>query len=213
MSIFGELIDGAIVEEDIKSHLQLWLPTYLTQLAEDRGLARGAIALPKSWVNTTEFDTEWSAHNTPAILIISSGLAGPPIREGDGSFRGTFMVGIGVVASAGGKDSRKNSNILARRYGGAIAWAMMQNPALSDQVEGVTWEDLGYDDITPEDHSGLASANLVFSVEYANILNANLGPGTPTPLPDPVDDPYPDWGVLPDIEHVHVELTKEPIDG
>lgn len=211
--VFGQMIDGAIVEDDVKNHLQNWLPTYLTQLAEDRGLDRGAIALPKNWYNTTDFDTDFSARNTPAVLIISSGISGAPIREGDGSFRCTFLIGIGVVVSAGGDNSQLNSNRLARRYGVAIATAMLQNSALnSEQVDGVTWEDLSYDDVPSDDQSGLASVRLVFSIEYRNVLNSNLGPGTPDPIPDPIDNPYPDWGTIPDAAHTFIDLTKEPIN-
>jgi hypothetical protein len=216
-SIFGQVIDGAQVEDTVKAHLQNWLPTYVAQLADDRGLDRGAFPLPKQWLNSTEEDTDWEARNLPAILIISSGIDGRPIREGDGSFRAAWVIGIAVVVTAGGvkggKGSRSNTATLARRYGAAIRWAMMQYTSLGNpNVEDVDWIDESYDDVPSDESSALASAQLVFRIEMRDVLNDTLGPGEPDPIPDPIPNPYPDWGVLPDIDHVGISLTKEPIN-
>ena len=209
MTIFGNLITGEIIENDVRNHLQKWLPTYLRQLATDRGLPRTALPLPKLWMNTTEFDTDFSADNTPAILIICTGISGTPVREGDGTYRAAWTVGVGVLASAGGNDSRRNSSALAKRYAGAIKWAMLQYSSLgSPYVEGVDWEDEGYDDVPSDQQSALASARLVFSVEYRDVIETNAGPGAPDPLPDPDINTYPEWGTVQDSDHVHIDVRR-----
>lgn len=213
--VFGSIIDGSMVEDDIQAHLENWLPTYLAQLAQDRGQPRGAWlredgSAVGSWTRTTEFEISDSTA-LPAVLLINSGLSGEPIREGDGSFRATWVVGIGGVVSAGGNNPALNTSRLAKRFAACIRWAMMQNSSLgSAQVEGLSWLDEGYDDVTPSETRTLASFRLVFAIEYSNVLNSNLGPGTPDPLPDPVTTPYPDWGQIPDADHIHVNITKEP---
>jgi hypothetical protein len=215
-SILGQLIDGSVVEDDVKNHLSKWLPTYLAQLAEDRGLPRNAFLRDDgtavgSWTNTTEFDVEETTA-LPAILIINTGLAERPRRNGDGSYDAAWVVGIGGLVSAGGDDPRYNTGRLAKRFAGAVKLAMLQYSSLGNpDVMDCDWQDEGYDDVPSELQRSLASFRLVFRIEYQNVLNANLGPGSPDPLPDPVDNPYPDWGLVPDIDHVKINVTKEDI--
>lgn len=211
--VLGAIVDAGQVEDDVKNHLELWLPTYLAQLAEDRGLPRGTYLRPDgsavgNWQHTTEFEVQETTA-LPAVLIINTGLDGVPVREGDGSFRAAWMVGIGVLVSAGGTNANLSSSRLAKRWGAAIRWAMLQYSLDNTAVEGIDWLDEGYDDVPSELQRSLSSARLVFRIEYHSVMNSNSGPGLPTPIADPVNNDYPDWGILPDIDHVHTTVTKE----
>lgn len=208
MSIFGQMLDGAQVEETVESFLKRWLPTYLAQIAEDRGLARNAIAPPVSWQNTPEF-TLTESTQLPAILVITAGISGQPVRHGDGSYSATWIVGIGVVVTAGGPDPARATSRLAKRYGAAIRTLMLQHASLeSSNVEGVTWEDENYDDIPTDQRRSLASARLVFSIEFRDVLNALDGPLLPANPPADSTAPYADWSTIPDIGHVYVTAKR-----
>lgn len=210
--VIGPIIDAGQVEDDVKAHLELWLPTYLAQLAEDRGLPRNTFlrddgSAVANWQHTTDFDVTETTQ-LPAVLIINTGVNGTPQREGDGSYRVTWLIGIGVLVSAGGDNPALNSSRLAKRWGAAIRCAMVQYCLDNPSVEGIGWEDEGYDDVPTELQRSLASARLVFSVEYRDVVNTNLGPGQPDPHPDPVTEPYEDWPTVQDADHVHVNVTR-----
>jgi hypothetical protein len=215
-TIFGPRVDAAYVEEEIKQHLKNWLPTYLANMATDLGKARNTFIRDDgtavgSWAHSTQFHVT-DATALPAVLIINAGFAEPPKMEGDGSYRATWTIGIGGLVSAGGDNPAENSSRLAKRWGSIIAQIMLQADQESEYLEGVEWLDEGYDDVPPQEQRSLGSFRLVFAVEYRNVLNANVGPASPDPLPDPVNNGYPDWGQLPDTDHVHVEVQKEPLD-
>lgn len=211
MSIFGPIIDGATVEESVMTFLQRWLPTYLAEVARQNGLDPDVWLQPgnwpPSWSNKTRFDLTEETR-LPAILVISAGLAGRPIKEGDGNYRATWMIGIAAIVSAKDQDS---TNKLAKRYGAAIRWLMMQHPSMEDpNVEGVDWEDEIYDDIPPQQERTLSGVRLVFSVEYTHVMSALDGPVLPAdPPPDPTV-PYEDWPIIPDIDHVQIEVKETP---
>jgi hypothetical protein len=207
-SIFGQVIDGAQVDEAVESFLRRWLPVYLAQMAEDRGLPRDAFPAPKTWATSTEFTIE-KVTQLPAILILNAGLSEPPIREGDGSYRAKWMIGIAVVVTAGGDDPLRSVNRLAKRYGAAIRLLLIHHPSLEDpNVEGTTWEDENYDDIPADQDRSMASARLVFEVEYRAVANSYDGPVLPSdPPPDPTT-PYPDWPTIDDLDHVHIDVTR-----
>lgn len=216
MSIIGPRIDAAFATEEIQGHLENWLPTYLAAMASDLGLDRKTYLLDDgtavgTWVYSTEFDVT-DATALPAVLLINAGLAEPPKMEGDGSYRATWTIGIGGLVSAGGDNPTKNTNTLAKRWGSVIAQIMLQADLESEYLEAITWLDEGYDDVPAQAQKSLGSFRLVFAVEYRNVLNSNMGPASPDPLPDPVNSPYPDWGTVPDADHVHVQIQKEPLE-
>jgi hypothetical protein len=224
-----DVVDAGLVEDEVKDHLEKWLPTYVADMADKRGLPRDtwirknpnppheAIILDNgrlSVVGTWTFSTEFIVEDTtalPAILIMNAGLSEPPIMEGDGSYRAKWIIGIGGLVSAGGDNPPMNSSRLAKRFGSVIARIMLQANWDSTNLEGISWEDEGYDDVDDKSRT-MGSFRLVFEIEYRNVLNANMGPAEPDPVPDPVpDDSYPDWGTVPDADHIHVDIQREPL--
>lgn len=210
MSIYGQIIDGSQVEDIVTNFLKRWLPQYVAQVADDRGLERDAIPAPKTWANTTEFNLDETTQ-LPAILIITNGLAERPQRFGDGSFNAKYVIGIAVVVSAGGDDPARATSRLAKRYAAALHTLMLQQSALeSDLVAGVSWDDESYDDVPSEQGRSLASVRAVFTIEIRNVLNANDGPILPDDPPDPTDPPG-TWQTVrdPDSEPPYTPVTVE----
>lgn len=208
-NVFGSVLDGAQVEETVQKFLARWLPTYLSQLAADRGLPRDAWLRenwPPTWTNSTTFDLDETTR-LPAILILSTGLADRPEMEGDGNYRAKWTVGIAAVVSANDQEA---TNRLAKRYGAAIRWLMIQHQSLEDpNVEGLSWEDEAYDDIPSGQRRTLASARLVFVIEYRHVVNRLDGPVLPDEPPEDPTVPIDDWGLLEDLDHVHITVSEE----
>lgn len=220
MSVFGTIIDGSQVEDAVQTFIKRWLPTYLSELADQRGLPRdtwlftdsnGDWAAIRSWTNTPQFTLDENTQ-LPAALVITTGLAGRPVKEGDGSYRATWITGIAVVVSAKDQDSTQR---LAKRFGAAIRWLFVQHPSLEDpNVEGTSWEDENYDDVSSEQERTLASVRMVFSIEYHHVVNALDGPVLPADPPADPTVPYTDWTTVGDPDdpahpYSPVTVTRE----
>jgi hypothetical protein len=216
--VFGTIIDGSEVENIVQTFLRRWLPTYLAEVAQDRGLPRNALQAPRTWTNSTEFQLDETTQ-LPAILIISSGLAEAPSRQGDGSFNAKWVVGVAVVVSAGGEQPQEATSRLAKQYGAAIRWLITQHPAMENpKVAGVTWDDENYDDVPSEQARSLASVRLVFTVEISDVMNALDGPilpdEPPAPPPGEAIPETPDWDTMrdPDSDPPYNPITLQRSD-
>lgn len=178
MSVFGNLLTGRDVEQDVLEHLQTWMGTYLAEVERQSGLA----PLPpvRSWTSHNEFD-KWPEEQIPCVLIVSPGLAGAPVKDGDGTYRASWSLGVAVIVSGA---SRDDTNHLAKLYSAAVRAILLQHPGLADDCRGVTWVDERYDDLPPEDGRTLAAGQNVFAIEYTNVLNSRLGPAAPSEDPE-----------------------------
>ncbi len=222
MSIIGRILSPDVVQSDIIAHLKLWLPTYLCEVDEQRGLARGLTSWPKSWQVVPTFDNTLEGQ-LPAMLVICPGTATKPIKEGDGTYRATYTVGVAALVK--GPD-QITANEIAKRYGAAIAASMLQEKGrINESLHGLGWEGDSYDDVRVEADRTLSSATVHFAVEYRNVLSEREGPsapilGTPenpdpykAPKPEPKTEPYAPWGVIPDESHIHVSIEPKEAEG
>jgi hypothetical protein len=213
-SIIGNIISPDVVQDTVIAHLKLWLPTYLCEIDEQRGLARGLTSWPKSWQVVPSFDNTLDGQ-IPAMLVICPGTAKPPIKEGSGSYRATYTVGVAALVK--GPD-QLTANKIAKRYGAAIAACVLQEKGrIHNNVHACGWEGDSYDDILAESDRTLSSATVHFSIEFSNVLNERLGPSSPIITPDPYEapntepkkEPYAPWGVIPDEQHIHISVEPK----
>lgn len=193
MTIFGNILTKKEVEDSVLEHLQLWLPTYLAEIERQKNLGTDFIAPPVYWSTTFQQGFDFMGEQkTPAILVMSPGINGKPAREGDGTMRAGFTVGIGAVVSAREQDE---TNALATYYAAAIRALMVQKvpAAMSDGAvwHGSTWEDEGYDDLPGADSRSLASCRLLFTLDFRGVVTTLAGPASPDPL-DPSSTPWPE---------------------
>lgn len=202
MTIFGDFKTGADLEDAVISHLRDWMPTYLAEVERQYQMGQGSLPPIRSASTNNEF-SKWPEEQLPALIVISPGSAGADSikMEGDGTYRVAWVVGLAVIVSAKDKSSTLT---LAKRYGAAIAGAILQHPSLSGYAEGVQWEDVRYNDLPEDSERTLASVQMVFRIEVRNVLTAGLGPR------EPIVDPYQveDWPTVAE-DGVHVAITKE----
>ena len=211
MTTVGTIIDDGMVEDAVIATLQAWISFYLAEVEEQRGLARGAYDRPRSYMVRNDL-TKWPEESLPAIVVISPGLSDRAVKEGRGLYRVPWQIGIAAVVSA--KD-HASTRRMAYRYAAAIRALLVQHQsldgALGGVVRGVTWLDGRNNEMPAHDDRTVFASRQIFTVEVAEALQQNVGPlGVPPVDPlAPLDaDP-----VVPDIDHIQVTKTKEPING
>lgn len=202
-----------MVEDAVVDVLKRWLPTYLAEVERQSGLATAFYPRPRSWEVRNEME-KWPEEQLPSIIVISTGLAGTPLKEGGGQFRVPWAIGVAAVVSA--KDALSTRR-MAYRYAAAIRALLIHrqslDQALGGAVRGVNWLDGRNNEMPVEAGRTIWASRQVFSVDVGGVLTANAGPVTPAdPQPDP-NVSYEEWPTIPDLEHIVNTYTKEPIDG
>jgi hypothetical protein len=186
-SIFGPIIAADELEDAVTAHLQTWWLTYSREFEIQRGYAQDSLPAPRAYLVAEEVDRE-AADALPALVVVSPGLTGPPKQEGDGSFRATFGLAVGVFVSA---NTRRNTERLVRQYAAIIRAIMLQRQG--DYADGTTWTDESYDDdFSFTDQQTISAGQVVFNVEVANVVTRSGGPAAPT-APDPDAQPGSTW--------------------
>lgn len=188
MTRFGDIISADRLEDDLTAFLQKWLPTYLAEVATHHGALRTDYPKPKYWTTTPILTVDAvSQIRFPAVLIVSPGLMGKPVRRGDGIYEASYQIGVCILTSA---NTELGSSKAARRYGAAVHTAVMQRPSLdTTYIEGVEWADERFTDFLTADQDTVASATEIFNITVKGLFNALNGPGVANPLPEPATYP------------------------
>lgn len=187
-AIFGSLVTGTDVEQAALDTLQTWSPTYLAWVERHTGRAAQSVPAPRSWITSADF-TRWPEEQLPSVLLLSPGLAEEPSRDGRGSIRAKFALGVAVVVSA---RDRAETDALAKLYVAAFRAAILQHPSLGGFAEGVEWLDERYDALPgdPKRRRTLAAGQLAFRVDVRGVVEPGTGPTSPSPTPyEPQPDP------------------------
>lgn len=200
-AMYGFLKSGYDLEQAVIRHLRGdlpdddgdhpgWMTAYIAEIERQLGLDPKTIPVIKSYVTANEF-RKWPEEQTPAILVVSPGLTDPPKKEGDGTYRGSFSLGVAAIAKGRTKQETQRT---AKVYGAAIAGAMVQHPSLQGFARGLGWRDQSYTDIDSDEGRTLASSQNIFEIEVGNLVQAF---GGPVVVPE---DPYVDPGSWPEAK-------------
>ena len=176
--------------------LKSWYPTYIDEVAAQRGRSRDAYQAPKGYVTVNQFD-KWPEDALPLVLVISPGMVDRPVKHGDGSYTGSWYIATAIIIEARDEVSTRR---LGRRYGAALRTCMMQHRsldrALEDTCAVTDWLSEDYDLLPIEERRNLAVTRNIFTVRVDNILQVG-GPLEQLP-PAPGDDGHsPDYGDWP----------------
>lgn len=205
LDIFNRILDDSDVEDAVVATLQKWIDTYLTEVEDQHGETVGKYARPRSWVLASEFE-KMPEDALPAIVVVSAGLDERPSKEGRRAYRAPWLIGVAAVVSS--KD-HVSTRRMAYRYAAAIRATLLQKQsldhALDDTVRGVTWVDGRSNELPSDATRTVFTARQVFSIEVSDVVTAGGGPK----LPD--GHPYDAAPVVPDLAHVQITETKEPI--
>lgn len=193
MSIFKDIKGGHTLELQVKVVLQRWLPTYLAEVERQHDLDAGTLPRPRSWKRTNEFN-KWPEDQIPAIIIISPGLVGKPIRHGK-QYHGKFALAVAALVS--GREPGVARDV-AGLYTAAIRACLLQRRSLEGFARGTDWVQERYDDIRSTESRNLASGQCVFEVELENVVSWGVGPITPSEPPIDPNVPFEDWPLVTD---------------
>lgn len=183
--LFGPLVTGTEVETAARATLQTWMPDYLGWLERKYDRANGSLITPRSWVSANDVD-RWPEEQIPSVLLLSTGLANEPARDGANIYRAKFALAVVVIVSA---RDRAVTDELAKLYTAACRAILLHKPSLGGFATAVEWVDEEYDVLPDRNRRQLAAGRAVFRVEVPAVVRSKAGPSTPSPAPE---TPLPD---------------------
>src|SRR5262249_46572937 len=128
------------VEQAVEATLRKWLPTYLRYVERKFDRAYGSLKMPRSWNVSAEM-SHWPEEMTPALLIVNSGLAAEPTKDGAGLYSAVWAISLVIILSAA---TRGGVNRLKQHWELALRMVMLQKSGLEGVAQGVRWIDSNY---------------------------------------------------------------------
>jgi hypothetical protein len=199
VSIFGNIISDDVVEDAVTATLQRWIDTELSEIERQRHVAVGFYARPRAWEIRNDMD-KWPEEALPAVIVISTGLADAPVRDGRRDYRATYAIGVATVCgSVNASEARKS----AHRLGAAVRASLVHHQSLdhgiNSQVRGVDWIDGRNNEINVDATRSVWAVRQIFTVEVADVLVRSAGPIVPDVSTD-VPPTHPDSPVVSDTD-------------
>lgn len=191
-------IHGAHVEDAILASLRKWMPTYLAEIAADRGLARTTYTVA-SYARSASVDTRFPEEALPCVVVNATSKTSNGL-ESDGTVGAWFEVAVGVLVS---DQHRGTSRDTAWDYATAIESILIQQPALDGFAAATEWTGTTPEDIDVKART-LAGVIVECQVLVDPVVNAFDGPTVPSEDPDvPLDTD-------PQVASVDIDVT--PVD-
>jgi hypothetical protein len=204
-SIFGRIVTGDDVETWCLDLFRRWTGTYLSEVERQHGLAAGFWARPRGFVRVLSFD-KWPEDQLPVVMLVSTGVANPPERRGDGVYYARWIMGLGVLCSA---RSEQETHDMARHYIAAIRALVSQRPSLEGLAQGVKWMDESYTPLPYDDSRSLCAGQAIFQVDVDDVTTTLAGPATPDDPLEPDTDP---WAVWPTVQTHDETVVNSPVN-
>lgn len=96
-NVFGKIVTGKAVRFAMRSHIKLWFPTYLAEIARVEGHDPAKLPLFRSFVSALDMpEGRYEEHQMPCCVIVAPGLLEEPQRKGGGLIT-TWAVSVGCV--------------------------------------------------------------------------------------------------------------------
>lgn len=206
MTIFGDIWDPSLLEDDCTAFLKKWFRTYAAEISEQRGHGRDRYKVPAYWTTTPALTPDAIKQvRYPAVLVVSTGVTGIPRRDGRGKYEATYALGITILSTA---NEDVAAGRMAKRYGAAIRSILLQKPSMdTDYITEVAWVDERFTDFIGSEKQAVGSATEIFNVTVKEILNAKTAPPGPDPLPEPATAPGQTYG---EVQTVRDHDTEPP---
>lgn len=183
-NVFGPIVTGTSVRLAMISHLKMWFPSYIAEVARVEGVDPTKMPLFRSWVSALDLPGgKFEEHQMPSCVVVAPGLLTEPERRG-GMASATWAVSVGCVVA--GQD-RENTFSLAEMYAAAVRAAVIQKPSLGGFATATDWLGERYDDIENDMLRTLAAGSVQFAVQVQSANQLTAGPELP-PI-DPIATP------------------------
>jgi hypothetical protein len=193
--LYGPLVSRGDIRDAVDSFLQTWLPSYLQEIRNRRGLTAKDLPDVEDWTVQYEYRT-LPTTAAAAVWTVCPGTIQPPQRQGDGIYRAHFGVQVSVLCF--GADWAPTDDLTAL-YSSAVIAAMVQHPSLGGITNGVQWLGSRYGEVEHSSARTLGAEQINFDVFVDSVVNSTAGPDTPTTPPN----------LPPTVDSVEVDVTKE----
>lgn len=198
MTVFKNILVASALEEGAIKTLVEYYPTYIRHLEQELGLPVGNIPPPVHYSNRNSFDL-LPGERFPKVVVISPGLVDTPTRKGDGQYRASWRLGIGI---ANPHSDETVANMRIKIYSACARAIIEHNQRIVEQVAETHWVDETYDDLAIVNQNQLCKgAAVYFTVDCEDVVTKWAGPDVPD------DEPY----VFGIVEDIIIDIAKEAI--
>jgi hypothetical protein len=205
-SIFDQIVTTTQIENAIIATLQLWLPTYISEVERQAGLTVGNINRPRGWTNSYDLEN-WKQNQTPCIVLNVRGTVGKPERYEGGMYSAWFSYCVGCLVS---DTTEAAARAGASVYMSALADTLIQQDGLGGLATKTEWD--GYSPKLPDPtNRTLALGECEMRVLISNILTDDAGPNNADVPVVPLDDPEEAWPQWTTASTVVAKLETEPV--
>lgn len=186
MSTFGQIITPGLVESWIRELAEKWFTEYLAETERQMGKPAQFFPPLQSIISANDFDSHWPEEYLPSLMVTKVGIAGQPVRRGDGRWDATWLFGCAVIASA---PTRQDTRDAMHAYTAALTAMLLQKRSLEhpEHVRGVDWIDGRPVPIRENGERTLGAEQVIFAVEVAGVVNERGTPPEAEPRPDPYE--------------------------
>jgi len=180
-NIFGRIVAGSDVEMWVAQLLAKWFGTYLAEVERQHGIPSCFYQRPLSYSMPTAptFD-KWPEDQLPALVITSTGTPNQR-KDGHGTFRCRFLIGVYALCSA---RTARETHDMARLYCAAVRALLIQRPSLDGEASGTDWIDEDYTDLVFDDTRTLSVAAVHFGIDVDDVTTYGAGPRDVQPNAD-----------------------------
>ena len=211
MSRWGPLVTPLDVEAAVKTILQTWIDSALTEI-ERRTPGWGIRELPRpqSWEVVTDIDEiqDWPDRDLPAVIVESAGEAVDPQLGPSGQVNGEVALTITTAYRGSTKHvNRARTREIVILLATAVRWVLLKHGDLDGIADGVVIGVTDYDIAAPAKPRTLSGAETELIVVLSNVANRFGLPAEPDE-PAPTDPPptSPEWAAH---TATHVTVTHK----
>jgi hypothetical protein len=210
-SIWGPIVSPLDVEQAVKTTLQTWVDSALTEMERQSDMwAIRQVPRPVSWEVVTDIDDidDWPDDQLPAVVVESAGKASDPEYGPEGEVDGQFAIDVTVVYRGSGKlVDRELTRRIVVTLATAVELVLLKQPGLGGLASAAFLGAIEFDIASPTKPRTLSGAQVPVVVLVAEVANRNGLPDEPDP-PAPTDPPA-DSPEYPDHTSTHVTVTTE----
>jgi hypothetical protein len=208
MSVWGSFFSPLDAEDAVRSILQTWVDSALTEIERRTGeYAIRELPRPNSWRVATGLEDveDWPDRDLPAVIVESAGEGVAPKLGSAGQVNGEIALNVITVYRGSGKLlNREHDRRIVVMLASAVRWVLLKHGDLGGIADGVILGATEYDIPAPTRPRTLSGAQTDLTVLVSNVANRYGLPDEPD-APAPTEPP-PDSPSHPDHLSTHVSV-------
>jgi hypothetical protein len=208
---FGRLVTEVDIDTVLARKLNRWMPVYLKQIEDERGLGRGLLTRPGPAQNALS-DLDFPDAALPA-LVVRTASAQHADRNGDGDYWAEWQTRVSAIVRG---RTAPETRAIASLFNGTVRRILTQQGHDSEHmVSEVRWTGSAIDEFTESGNGRWLAAGVNDFLVYSDdVLGSNDGPidvDVPPVYPpvDPEDPPDPPYDPVAAVAAVTIVITEK----